>query len=279
MQGHFAVLGGPDLGVRLHWTAWGNARAARTVVCVHGLTRNGRDFDDLAAGLAATARVLCVDVAGRGLSDRLERAEDYAVPVYARQLCAWLDGLASGKVDWVGTSMGGLIGMAVAAASPGRIGRLVLNDVGPVIPRAALAAIGSYVGLDPLFATLGELEAHLRAIHAPFGPLTDAQWRHLAAHGGRRCPGGWRLRYDPAIRLPFAAGAQTDVDLWPVYDAISTPTLVLRGGDSTLLDAGTARAMTARGPRARLVEFPGIGHAPALMDPAQIAVLRDFLAG
>lgn len=265
--------------VEIAWLEWGDPKA-RPVVCAHGLTRNAHDFDALAAALAdAGAFVLAVDVPGRGRSGRLSDPTDYAVPVYARLLNAWLAALGLGRrVAWVGTSMGGLIGMALAAGEAAPIDRLVLNDIGPFIPKAALELIAAYAGTDPRFASLDDLEAHLRLIHAPFGPLSDDQWRHLATHSGVEGEDGlWRLRYDPAIRAPMRAGEIADVDLWPLYDAISCPTLVLRGAESTLLLPETAQAMTERGPKAELATIEGTGHAPALMAEDQIGAVRTFL--
>ncbi|HET6467260.1 MAG TPA: alpha/beta hydrolase, partial [Geminicoccaceae bacterium] len=259
---------GPD-DPALAWVEWGEPGAARMVVCVHGLTRNARDFDFLARRLARSARVLCVDVAGRGGSDWLRDPEQYDVEVYARHLRGWLDRLGLHAVDWVGTSMGGLIGMTVAAAETNPIERLVLNDIGPLVPKAALEPLKLYLGLDLAFEDLAALEQHLRLIHAPFGPLSDAQWRHLAEHSVRRDGNVLRLHYDPQIRVPFLKSSGEDIDLWERFDRIRCPTLVLRGGESTLLPAEAAQAMTERGPRAKLVTFPGIGHAPALMSDDQ----------
>lgn len=277
---HDTVSLGADFAeLRLAYVEWGERNSAHTVVCVHGLTRNARDFDALAAELAgAGARVLCVDVAGRGGSGRLADPAEYRVDVYARHLARFLEFLGLARVAWVGTSMGGLIGMALAAGEQDRIGRLVLNDIGPLVSARGVEPIRAYLGLDLLFPDEAALERHLRQIHAPFGPLTDTQWAHLARHSARPAPGGLRLHYDPAIRVPFDQPAE-DVDLWPLYDAIRCPTLVLRGEASTLLGADTAAAMTTRGPRARLVTFPGVGHAPALMAPDQIAAVRDFVLG
>jgi pimeloyl-ACP methyl ester carboxylesterase len=283
MRDGLVNLGATFSDLRLHYTDWGDPSAPRVVVCVHGLTRNARDFDVLASALAdAGARVVCVDVAGRGGSDRLPDPGEYRVDVYAAHLARLLEKLGLGRVAWVGTSMGGLIGMTLAAATAeagAPIERLVLNDVGPFIPKAALEMIGSYLGLDLLFPDAAALEQHLRLIHAPFGPLTDAQWAHLARHSAAASPGGGgvRLHYDPAIRQPFVAGPVEDADLWPVYDAVRCPTLLLRGGESRLLLAETALEMTRRGPKARLVTFPGVGHAPALMAEDQIAAVRDFV--
>ncbi|MCX8102635.1 MAG: alpha/beta hydrolase [Geminicoccaceae bacterium] len=271
-------LDGPHAGVRLGIVEHGPQEAARTVVCVHGLTRNARDFDALAAALAARgARVLAFDVAGRGRSSWLEDKRAYTVPTYAAHLARALELLGLQAVDWVGTSMGGLIGMALAAAPGSPIRRLVLNDVGPFVPKAALETIRSYVGQDPLFATLEEAEAYLRRIHAPFGRLSDAQWRHLAEHSVRATPEGLRLHYDPSIRVPYEAQATADIELWPLWDAIAVPTLVLRGALSTLLLEETVRAMLRRGPECEVLVFPGCGHAPALLEPVQIEPVAAWL--
>lgn len=271
------VLGDPVAGLELHHTEWGPAEAP-PVVCVHGLTRNGGDFDALAAALAGHHRVFCVDVAGRGQSAWLDDPAQYQIGIYAQHLALWMRTLGLPPVAWVGTSMGGIIGMALAAQPESPIQRLVVNDVGAFIPKSALAAIGSYVGLAPGFASLAEVEAYLRKIHAGFGPLSDAQWRHLAVHSARQADDGWHLLYDPRIRGPMAEDPD-DIDLWPVWDAIRCPTLVLRGGASGLLLAETAAEMMRRGPPAELVTFDGVGHAPALMAEEQIEVVRSFLAG
>ena len=277
MESRFTVVEHGGQGLRLHHTEWGDPKAGRVVVCVHGLTRNARDFDALATALADDMRVLCVDVPGRGRSDRLDDPMHYRVDVYADLLAAWLGELGLPAVAWVGTSMGGLIGMGLAARERTPIRRLVLNDIGPTMRKEALEAIAAYLGLDLCFPTLAGLEAHLRVIHAGFGPLSDAQWSHLARHGAREDADGWRLSYDPRLREAMLAAPLDDVDLWPIYDAVTCPTLLLRGGDSLLLAAATAAAMTTRGPHAEVVTFPGIGHAPALMAEDQIAAIRRFL--
>lgn len=272
---------GEEFGnLRLGYVEWGDPEAARAILCVHGLTRNARDFDVLARALAERGhRVVCVDVAGRGLSDWLADPKQYDVEVYARHLRRFVERLGLERVDWVGTSMGGLVGMAVAAGEASPIARLVLNDVGPFIPGAALAPIKAYLGLDLSFATLAELEQHLRFVHAPFGALTDEQWRHLALHSARRDGTRWRLHYDPAIRVPFLEWEVQDTESWERWDTIACPTLVVRGADSLLLDVATAEAMMRRGPRARLVTVAGAGHAPMLMSPDQIEPIAAFLAG
>jgi pimeloyl-ACP methyl ester carboxylesterase len=244
---------------------------------VHGLARNGRDFDVLAEALMATHRVLAVDMPGRGDSDWLADPADYGFPTYLTTLTALVARSGAESVDWVGTSMGGLLGIAIAAQPGSPIARLIVNDVGPVIEPAALARIGTYVGLDPTFASFGEIEAYIRAVSEPFGPLTDAQWEHLTATNVRqRADGRWGLAYDPGIAVPFRA-SPAPADLWGLWDAIRCPTLVLRGALSDLLSAATAAAMQGRGPRPAVVEFAGVGHAPTLLDPAQVAPVTAFL--
>lgn len=263
---------------RIAYAEWGRGDAHRSIVCVHGLTRNGRDFDTLAEALSGDARVVCPDVVGRGRSDWLPDAALYGYPQYCADMTALIARLDVDAVDWVGTSMGGLIGMMLAAQPSSPIRRLVINDVGPFIPKAALERIAGYAGGDPDFPDLRALEVYLRLVLAPFGALTDEQWAHLARHGGRRKPNGaLGLAYDPGIAAPFRSGPIGDVDLWPVWDRIRCPVLVLRGAGSDLLLPETAREMAARGPRARVIEVPGCGHAPSLMTEPQIAVVREFL--
>lgn len=271
---HLPCLG-PNGFVRLAYTEWAGPPGAPAVVCVHGLTRNGRDFDALAATLSATHRVVCPDMPGRGRSGWLTNPEAYSYPLYlsaAAQLIARLD---VEEVDWVGTSMGGLIGMMLAAQPGAPIRRFVINDIGPFLPKAALERIGSYVGQDPRFESVEALEAYLRRVHAPFGPLSDAEWRHLAQHSSRRREdGAVGLAYDPRIGDAFK-GELADVELWNFWDRLRAPTLVLRGKESDLLRPETAARMAER---ARVVEFAGVGHAPALMAEDQIGAIRDFLA-
>jgi len=271
---------GPHGFHRLHYWEWPGPPGAPTLLCVHGLTRNGRDFDDLAKALSSRYRVVCPDMPGRGQSDWLSDPKDYGYPVYLADIAALIARLDVEAVDWVGTSMGGLIGMLLASQKGAPIRRLVINDIGPLIAKEGLARIGSYVGQDPDFGDLAELEAMLRRVAQSFGPLSDAEWRHLATHSAREKPNG-RLgfAYDPHIGDPFRAAPPNDIDLWAAYDAMTCPTLVIRGADSDLLRRADAEAMTRRGPKARLVEFPGIGHAPALMAVDQIAAIRDFLSG
>jgi pimeloyl-ACP methyl ester carboxylesterase len=262
---------------RVVWYEWGDPAAREVVVCVHGVGRNGRDFDVLGEALSATHRVLAVDMPGRGRSDWLADAGDYVTATYLTTLTALIAASGAETVGWVGTSMGGLLGMVMAAQPRTPIARLVINDIGPVIEPAALVRIGGYLGTDPAFDSESAIEAYVREVSAPFGPLTDAQWRHVVRTNVRRdADGRWRLGYDPGIAIPFRS-QPLPPDLWVVYDAIRCPTLVLRGEHSDLLGRHTAEAMTRRGPRARLHEVAGVGHAPMLMDAGQVATVAAFL--
>ena len=263
---------------RVAYREWGEPDNPRVVICVHGLTRNGRDFDDLARALADRFRVVCPDMPGRGDSEWLRDANDYTTPTYLTALTALIACCRVDTVAWVGTSMGGLLGMLLAAQPGTPIARLVVNDVGPVIEPAALARIATYVGLDPLFDSFAALEAHVRAVSATFGPLSDAQWEALSRSTARQMEDGrWRLKYDPGIAVPFRVAAAARTDLWALWDAIMCPTLVLRGAQSDLLSSATAQAMRSRGPKPELIEFAGIGHAPMLLAAEQIEPVVRFL--
>jgi pimeloyl-ACP methyl ester carboxylesterase len=261
---------------RVAWHEWGDAANPRVAICVHGLTRTGRDFDVLAEALARTHRVLAVDMPGRGASEWLADKHDYVFPTYLTTLTALVAASGADSVDWVGTSMGGLLGIVVAAQPNTPVRRLVVNDVGTVIEPAALARIGEYVGLDPAFASYGEARAYVRAV-SPFGSLPESAWDHLTRTVvSERADGTWGFVYDPGIAVPFREGAAPP-DLWPLWDAVRCPTLLLRGAESDLLSAETARAMTRRGPRPALVEFPGVGHAPSLIPADQVDAVVRFL--
>ena len=268
---------------RIAYLEWGDARNRDVLVCVHGLTRNARDFDDLARALCGRFRVVCPDVAGRGDSDRLAEPMLYVTPQYVSDMVTLIARLDVEAVSWVGTSMGGLIGMALAAQAGTPVKRLILNDAGPVLAKAALERIGNYVGRAPVFPTFEEAEKYIRSVCAPFGPHSDAQWRFLTEIWVRKSEDGahppvYRAHYDPRIAEPFRATMpEKDLEMWPVYDAIRCPTLVIRGADSDLLAKKTTQEMAGRGPKARLVEIPGVGHAPTLMHAGQIAIVRDFL--
>ncbi|MFO1428681.1 MAG: alpha/beta hydrolase [Candidatus Competibacteraceae bacterium] len=273
---HFLGLG-PHGFHRVHYTEWGDPANDNILICVHSLTRQGRDFDALAAALENSYRVICPDIVGRGRSDWLAHKADYSYPQYLADMTALIARSGADRVDWVGTSMGGLIGMFLAAQPGTPVRKLVMNDVGPFIPKAGLQRIAEYVGKPVRFATLDEMERWLRLVAAPFGPLTDAQWRHLTVHSARQLDNGeYAFAYDPGIAETFKAKLE-DVDLWPVWEAVQCPVLLLRGAESDVLTRADAEAMQQRGPRATLVEFAGIGHAPALLASAQIEVVRDWL--
>ncbi len=268
---------GPNGFHRLHYYEWGNAENPRVVLCVHGLTRNGRDFDALALALSGHYRVICPDVVGRGKSGWLSEKADYGYAQYCADMAALIARSGAATVDWVGTSMGGIIGMLMAAHSDSPIRRMVINDVGPFIPKAALERIKEYVGKEISFSSLDEAETYVRLISAGFGPLSDDQWRHLTETSVRpNADGTLKLVYDPSLAHAFA-GPIDDVDMWHIWDNISCPTLLIRGGDSDLLLAETAQEMARRGPRARTVKFDGVGHAPMLMSDEQIDAVRKFL--
>ena len=260
---------------------WGRADNPRVLICVHGLTRCARDFDFLARALATDYRVVCPDVVGRGDSDWLQNPMEYQVPLYVSDMVTLIARLDVEAVDWVGTSLGGLIGMALAALPGSLVTKLVLNDVGPVLTAAALARIGSYVGKWPPLPTIEAAEAYVRAVSAPFGQHTDAEWRFLTEHVVRRnADGSFRMHYDPALAAPVAASPPAgDVELWKLYDNIRCPTLVVRGEHSDLLARETTSEMSRRGPGAQIVEIAGVGHAPTLIHDDQIALVRDFLLG
>lgn len=278
----------PALGVhgfyRLAYTEWGPLDAERTVLCVHGVSRNGRDFDFLARTLAERGvRVVAPDLPGRGRSDWLPSAHHYTDEHYAAVMAALIARLDVSQLDWVGTSLGGYIGMLLASKAGTPIRRLVLNDFGARISATALRRIGTYLNTRWQFESLEELEAHMREIHAPFGRLSDAQWRHLAQHSAVRTDDGkWRFHYDPAIGARFAIPMWMDLDLWHIWDKVACPVLILRGAESDLLSARTAQEMTRRGlagesGQVSLVEIPGSGHAPSLLVDHQIQLVADFL--
>ena len=264
---------------RMAYTQWGDPDNPKVLICVHGLTRNGRDFDELARAMASDYRVICPDVVGRGRSDWLRDPSAYVFPQYVADLLVLLARLDVESVDWLGTSMGGVIGMWIASQEDSPIARLVLNDVGPLIPVASLQLISEYVGRAPRFDTYEDAEKYVRLVSQPFGRLTDAQWRHLTEFSLQHAADGrLEMRYDPAIGGPFRNELQAgDVNLWPLYDSIRCPTLVVRGADSTVLTRDTLREMATRGPRPQTAEIAGAGHAPMFLDDAQIQVVREFL--
>ena len=264
---------------RIAYREWGDPRNRDVLVCVHGLTRSGRDFDELARVLCARYRVVCPDIAGRGDSDRLADPKLYTWAQYVADMVTLIARLDVEAVSWVGTSMGGFVGMALAAQAGSPLNKLVLNDAGPVIGKASLERIAAYVGQAPRFASLEEAEKYVRSISAPFGPHSDAQWRFLTESWVRRSDdGGWRPHYDTRIAEAYRATLpEKDLEIWHLYDAVRCPTLLVRGEHSDVVSRQTAAEMARRGPKARLAEIRGVGHAPTLLQPDQIALVRDFL--
>jgi pimeloyl-ACP methyl ester carboxylesterase len=281
---------------RMAYWQWGQADASHVIVCAHGLSRQGRDFDVLAQALVARAqadgvavRVVCPDVVGRGKSDWLKDPMGYQIPSYAADMLAMLGQIKPVKLDWIGTSMGGLIGMVICGQPglplPAPVRRLVLNDVGPAIQWEALQRIGLYLGNAPRFASLEQAATAMWAISTSFGPHTPAQWLELSRHMVKPiddAQGGVALHYDPAIAVPFKtitqeSAAAGEAAIWALYDQITAKTLLVRGAVSDLLSTATAEAMTQRGPKARLVEFDGVGHAPTFVADDQVKTAVDFL--
>lgn len=269
---------------RMAYWEWGDPHNPRVLVCVHGLSRQGRDFDHLARGLCDHYRVVCPDVVGRGRSDWLTDPMGYQIPVYVADMVTLLARLNARHVHWVGTSMGGIIGMGLASLHGTPIEKLVLNDVGPAIEPLAVERIGSYLGAPVQFGDLDEAADYMWSISQGFGPHTREQWLALSRPMVRPADDGPGLvmHYDPAIAAPFKGfnaqmAAAGEALMWQRYDAIHCPTLLLRGAESDLLTQETATAMTQRGPKARLVELSGVGHAPTLVADDQVQAVRDFL--
>jgi pimeloyl-ACP methyl ester carboxylesterase len=260
---------------------WGPVHAGVPAMCVHGLSRQGRDFDYLAAQLAAAGRrVICPDLVGRGQSGRLRNPNEYALPQYCADMNALAARLDTQEVDWIGTSLGGLIGIVLAGLPGNSIRRLVVNDIGPFLPWAGLARIGSYVSAMPTdFRDLGEVEAYFREVLAPFGDLSDEHWSHIACHSVAWHASRERyvMLFDPQIVRAFRNPWHYSVNLWKYWTAINVPILVIRGVESDLLPADLASEMIRRNPRARVHEIEGCGHAPPLMSPKQIRAVSDFL--
>ncbi len=268
------------LGTELHYTEWG-AEHGEVVVAWHGLARTGRDMDDVAAHLASRYRVICPDTIGRGLSQwSCDPANEYCFAHYERLALALFEALGVGRMHWLGTSMGGALGLRLAAGSlRGRVRSLLLNDIGPQLATVAVDRIRSYAGNPPSFVTVGELEQYFRTVYKPYGALTDAQWRRLTETSTRRLPDGRVApHYDPLMVMQFIHHP-ADYDQWDAWDRLDVPVLVLRGVDSDLLEAAVADEMTRRGPRARLVTVPECGHAPALNTPEQFGWVERFFAG
>jgi len=280
-QQHVQCLDSKGLHRMAYWE-WGDAANPKVVVCVHGLSRQGRDFDSLAAELSKDFRVVAPDVVGRGQSDWLVDPTGYQLPSYVADMVTLIARLDVQSVSWVGTSMGGLIGLGLASLAKTPVRRLVLNDVGPTIQAEAIARIGTYLGLPMRWSSLEEAADYMLSISAGFGTHTREQWLALTRPMLKPDGDGFKPHYDPNIAVPFKAmtpelAKAGEAALWMAYDALKCPTLVLRGADSDLLTRETALAMTQRGPKARLHEFANVGHAPMLVVPEQVAVVKEFL--
>ena len=269
---------------KLAYAEWGSRDAARTIVCVHGVSRTGRDFDVLAQALVEQdARVIAPDLPGRGRSEWLASATHYTDSAYSSAMGALIARLDVEQVDWIGTSLGGHIGMMLAAEQATPIQRLVLNDFGAKLSAAGLRRIGGYLTRAWRFESIDALEAHLRVALATFGNLSDAQWREMSLHSAVPDPsGGFRLHFDPAIGARFAMPIWLDIVLWSLWDKIECPVLILRGEDSDLVSSDTVdlmlrRGLAAKAGKVKAVEFAGCGHAPALLDAEQVGVVKKFL--
>ncbi|WP_286236945.1 alpha/beta fold hydrolase [Neptuniibacter halophilus] len=261
---------------RMVYHEWGSADNERVVVCVHGLARNSRDFDDLALALSRDYRVICPDVVGRGQSDWLPAGQAYAIPQYLNDMTALLARLDVDEVDWVGTSMGGIIGICLAAMPGSPIRRLVLNDIGAFVPASALQRISDYLG-EKTFASLNEVEAFMRETYLALRNLSDRQWQHLALHGSKQlATGEFCLRYDPAIASSLKASVTEDVNLWPFWSAIDIPQLLIWGEESDVLQAETVQRMQAND-KLELFSVPGVPHVPSLMEEEQILRVQSWL--
>ncbi len=257
---------------------WGDADNPRVLICVHGLTRNGHDFDTLALALEKDYRVLCPDVVGRGASDWLSDSVDYTYPQYCSDLASLIGACDVSEINWLGTSMGGLIGMLLAAQPNTPICKLIMNDVGPFLPKEALTRIANYVGMDPKFKSRDELEAYLQYIYAPFGPFSKTQWQGLVDSSMRATSDDQiALNYDPAISEPLKAMPNEDIDLWPYWDQLQCPVLLIRGGQSDVLLADTADEMAKRHQSMTRIDYPDVGHAPTLMADDHIASIKNWL--
>jgi pimeloyl-ACP methyl ester carboxylesterase len=286
---------------RMAYWEWGDPANDKVLVCVHGLTRSGRDFDTLAARLSPHYRVVCPDVVGRGRSDWLADPTGYVVPQYVADMVTLIARLGVERIDWLGTSMGGLIGLALAGAlamsAPARVaraefgllpertlrlGKMVLNDIGPQLNLGGLARIGEYVGRPGVFDSYDQAVDYVQSVSEGFGPHSRAQWEQLTRHVFNHKDGRWVKHYDLAISKAFAlqtpqAMQEAEALLWASYASLSEPVLIVRGAQSDLLLRETAADMLARNPRARLFEVPGVGHAPTLLSPGQIEPIADFL--
>lgn len=258
---------------------WGDEKNPRVVLCVHGLSRNGRDFDVVADALSKDFRVLCPDIPGRGQSDWLASENQYSIPTYARFINAMLTEFGVQSYDWIGTSMGGLIGMVMAVTPGSTMRRFVINDIGPVLEIEAIKRIASYVGLAPNFASYPELYAVARTAITTFGPLTEEQCQHMVSTScWQRADGRWEFNMDPKVGDAFRAGlAAPAADMWPLWLAVKQPTLVLRGVNSDLLSAATLTKMVETHPNALALTIADTGHAPMIFDAPTVSAVCEFL--
>jgi pimeloyl-ACP methyl ester carboxylesterase len=278
MTHHRFTCADPHGSHTIVYTQRGDVDNPQVLICLHGLTRNARDFDALAAAMSPDYRVLCIDVAGRGQSDWLRQPEDYSYAVYVADMLALLEHLQISRIDLVGTSMGGHIGMFLAAQSHSLVRRLVMNDIGPYVPRSGLLRIARHLTQPPpYFPTLEVAEQYCRLVHAQFGSLPDACWQHITRHSIRGAGRGYRLCYDPNIALPFNPETLEEINLWSVWEEVRCPVLVLHGEKSDLLSEEIIRQMTVKHPLTQSVTFPEVGHAPALMEEKQIKVVKEWL--
>lgn len=265
---------------RMAYTEWGARQNPHVVICVHGYTRTGRDFDYLARALAGRCRVICPDIVGRGKSEWLQDKMGYGLPQFVADMVTLIARLDVETVDWVGTSLGGIVGMILASQEKSIVNRLVLNDVGPRVAGEAIRRMREFVGKAPVFDSYAEVEEYARRLSKGLGPHTDEQWRFLTEHlvQQREEDGRWEFVYDPGIGDAFRLALLfPSIDLWSVYDQVRCPTLAIRGAESDFLRRDEWRMMAARGPKARLVEIPGVGHAPTLLSNYQIGLVKNFL--
>ena len=274
-------LGARGLHRMAYWE-WGDAANPRVVVCAHGLSRQGRDFDTLARALCGDYRVVCPDVVGRGRSDWLADPAGYQIPAYVADMVTLLARLDARELQWVGTSMGGLIGLGLASLPGTPVRRLVLNDVGPTVQYEAIARIGTYLGMRVQWRSAEEAADYMLGISKGFGPHSREQWLALTRPMLKAQGDGFVPHYDPSIAVPFRSvtpelAAAGEAALWASYERVSCPVLLVRGAESDLLSPATALAMTQRGPKAALREFAGVGHAPTLVAPDQVEAVREFL--
>lgn len=279
MQEHVYNLNINNQVIDLAYVEWGDPQNPKTLVCVHGLTRNSRDFDFVAAALQHHYRVVAVDIPGRGRSSWLANALEYNNMFYAGVMAQFLAEKNITQCHWLGTSMGSLIAMGINAMQPGLIQKWVINDIGPFLSQAAIARIATYASQRPVFQNHSHAKQYFKNMYVSFGITNDAHFDHIAQHSVR--PLGedqLTLHYDPAVIEPFKLMAgKGDADLWQLWPATVMPTLVIRGAKSDLLTPDILARMCALGPHIQSVEIPGCGHAPALMDPTQIALVKNYL--